>query len=127
MGKKSKRKGGGVVYSTDPNFDYDNPFAALSDLGNTDAAASDQDDDHSQQRLRVLIDRKQRRGKEVTLVTGFEGSEDQLKALGKMLKSKCGVGGSVKDGEIIIQGNQREKVLKLLLDAGYSQTKKSGG
>ncbi|MEM9835211.1 MAG: translation initiation factor [Bacteroidota bacterium] len=127
MGKKKKGKSG-VVYSTDPNFDYNNPFAALGGLGlgNTE---NDQDEGHdpAKQRLYVLIDRKQRKGKEVTLVTGFDGSEEELKVLGKMLKSKCGVGGSVKDGDIIIQGNQRDKVVELLLAAGYRQTKKSGG
>ncbi len=127
MAKKSKRKGGSVVYSTDPNFDYDNPFAALSGLGGDNDGEPEEQDEAAAQNLRVFIDRKQRRGKEVTLVTGYEGSEDQLKALGKMLKSKCGVGGSVKDGEIIIQGNQRDKVLALLLEAGYKRTKKSGG
>ena len=80
-----------------------------------------------QQNLRVLLDRKQRGGKEVTLVTGFTGTEADLKDLGKYLKSRCGVGGSAKNNEIIVQGNQREQVVKLLLDKGYSQTKKSGG
>ena len=81
----------------------------------------------SDQKLRVMIDRKRRRGKEVTLVVGYKGNPQDLKELGKMLKSKCGVGGSVKDGEIIIQGNQKDKVVKLLLEKGYSQTKASGG
>jgi len=116
MGKKNKKKRIGVVFSTNPDFEYQNQ-------GNENMDTLEP----QQQRLRVLIDRKKRKGKEVTLVVGFEGSDDDLKALGKMLKSKCGVGGSVKEGEIIVQGNQRDKVMKLLLDAGYSQTKKSGG
>jgi translation initiation factor 1 len=81
----------------------------------------------NQQKLRVMIDRKKRKGKDVTLVVGFEGSEDDLKELGKHLKSKCGVGGSVKNYEIIVQGNQKDKVVKLLLEKGYSQTKGAGG
>ena len=81
----------------------------------------------NQQKLRVMIDRKKRKGKEVTLVVGFEGNEDDLKDLGKYLKSKCGVGGSVKDYEIMVQGNQKDKVVKLLLEKGYSQTKGAGG
>jgi translation initiation factor 1 len=80
-----------------------------------------------QQKLRVQIDRKQRGGKEVTLITGFIGTEEDLESLGKTLKTKCGVGGSAKDGEIIIQGNQVEKVLTILIELGYKNSKKSGG
>jgi len=115
MGKKSKKNRIGVVYSTNPDYDYE------------------QEDDNvetlpvQQQKLRVQIDRKQRKGKEVTLITGFVGGEDDLKDLGKMLKSKCGVGGSAKNGEIIVQGNNKQKVIDLLLKAGYSQTKGVGG
>lgn len=116
MGKKSKKKRVGVVYSTNPDYDYD--YASDKDANEQPA---------SQQRLRVLLDRKGRGGKEVTLVTGFIGPEDRLKELGKMLKSKCGVGGSVKDGEIIVQGNHRDRVVELLKKEGFSDTKKSGG
>jgi translation initiation factor 1 len=80
-----------------------------------------------QHRLRILLDRKKRKGKAVTLVTGWEGSEDGLKDLGKTLKGMCGVGGTVKDGEILLQGDHRDKVLDFLLAEGYSGTKKSGG
>ena len=79
------------------------------------------------QTLKVLIDRKQRKGKSVTLVTGFVGCEDDLKDLAKTLKSKCGVGGSAKDNEILIQGEFKEKVFELLINMGYSKTKKVGG
>lgn len=78
------------------------------------------------QHLKVWIDRKKRRGKEATLITGFVGTRDDLKTLASHLKSKCGVGGSAKDGEIIIQGNHRDKVVELLLKDGY-KAKKAGG
>ncbi len=114
MGKKNKRKG--VVFSTNPDYEYTNEEQEeVETLPN------------QQQVLRVQIDRKQRRGKEVTLITGFEGSTDDLKDLGKFLKSKCGVGGSVKNGEIIVQGNQKTKIIDLLKGEGYTQTKGIGG
>lgn len=122
MSKKNKNKNpfsalDGLVFSTNPDFkgwegEEDEPEESLPP---------------QQQQLRVLIDRKKRKGKEVTLVIGFDGTDDELKALGKMLKSKCGVGGSVKNGEILIQGNQRDKVLKILKEEGYTGTKASGG
>lgn len=111
MGKKKKN----IVYSTNPdfNFDFDE-----DDVQETLPA--------SEQKLYVSIDRKQRGGKEVTLVEGFVGDPEDLKDLGKLLKSKCGVGGSAKDGEIIVQGNHRDKVVTLLQAEGY-QVKKKGG
>jgi hypothetical protein len=104
-----------VVYSTNPDFKYE--------LDDEEEQTTLQP---SQQRLRVQLDRKNRGGKVVTLVTGFIGTEDDLKELGKFLKSKCGVGGSAKDGEIIVQGDFKQKVLELLKKEGYAQTKTVG-
>ena len=104
-----------VVYSTNPNFKYETteePEAATLPP--------------QQQKLRVSLDRKNRGGKTVTLVTGFIGTEDDLKALSKLLKGSCGVGGTAKDGEIIIQGDFKQRILDLLKAKGYSQTKPVG-
>lgn len=103
----------GVLYSTDPNYSYtteaDRPeVATLPPAG---------------QRLRLSLSRKQRGGKEVTLISGFVGSDEDLEALGKTLRQRCGVGGSAKDGEILIQGDQRTKLLTILHSLGYTQTK----
>ncbi|MCB0572733.1 MAG: translation initiation factor [Phaeodactylibacter sp.] len=116
MSKKNKKGRLGVVYSTDPEFEY----SYQEETESTELPPN-------QQKLRVAIDRKQRKGKEVTLVTGFAGPDSSLQELGKFLKTKCGVGGSAKDGEIILQGDQRDKVVALLLEKGYTNTKKSGG
>ena len=113
---KNKKPQSGFVFSTNPDF----KLPESDDTPENSLPAA-------QQKLRVMIDRKKRKGKNVTLVVGFEGSDEDLKDLGKFLKSKCGVGGSVKDGEIIVQGNQRDKIVKLLLEKGYSGTKAAGG
>jgi len=105
-----------LVYSTDPDVQLPR------EVGATETATLPP----NQQHLTVRVDRKQRKGKVVTLVTGFVGREHDLKALGKMLKSKCGVGGSAKDGEILIQGDLRQRVAELLQAAGY-KVKQSGG
>jgi translation initiation factor 1 len=114
MAKKSKKRID-VVYSTNPNFSFDDDDENEETLAN------------NQQKLKVLIDRKQRKGKEVTLVTGFVGTDDDLKLLGKTLKSKCGGGGAVKDGEIMIQGNHFQKVYDLLIADDYKVKKVGGG
>jgi translation initiation factor 1 len=115
MSKKEKNRVG-VVYSTNPDFNYE-----LDNGEQLDTLIP------SKQILRIQLDRKQRKGKEVTLITGFVGQMDDCEVLGKMLKTKCGVGGSVKDNEIILQGDHRTKVLAMLQAAGYNQTKISGG
>lgn len=99
----------GVVYSTDPNFNYA-----------TEETAEAETLEPSRQRLIVTIDRRNRGGKQVTLVSGFVGTQEDLAALGKTLKVKCGVGGSAKDGEITIQGDLRDKVTALLKGMGYN-------
>jgi translation initiation factor 1 len=111
----AKKKFTNVVYSTNPNFQFETEEEETVDTL-----------PKNQQKLYVSIDKKQRAGKEVTLIEGFIGSEDDLKDLGKTLKSKCGVGGTVKDGEVIIQGNFRDKVMDLLVKDGY-QVKRKGG
>ena len=112
---KSKKKRIDVVYSTNPNFSY-----------NEETEGSEETLAPNEQSLYVSIDRKQRNGKEVTLVEGFIGSEDELKEIAKLLKNKCGVGGSSKDGEIIIQGKFKDKVFDLLTESGYKVKKKGG-
>nr|NQU89940.1 translation initiation factor [Bacteroidota bacterium] len=112
---KKKKSFGDIVYSTNPDYQYnDGSEDQLETLP------------PNQQQLKIWLDRKQRKGKVVTLITGFVGSEDDLSDLGKLLKGKCGTGGSAKDDEIIIQGDHREKVLGMLVGMGY-KVKKAGG
>ncbi len=110
MGRKSHRKREGIVYSTDPGYDYQH-----EDEGKEQTTLPP-----DQQKLKIYLDNKnKRKGKEATLVNGFRGSEEDLKDLAKELKTKCAAGGSVKDGEILIQGDVREKAKKHLEKEGY--------
>ena len=111
---KQKSDNNGTVYSTNPDYVFDYGEEEIVTL------------EPAKQNLRVMLDKKQRAGKKVTLITGFKGSDFDLAVLGKELKSACGVGGSVKDGEILLQGDFREKVLALLVQKGYTKTKISG-
>lgn len=101
-----------IVYSTNPNFSYE----TIEEEANDTLLKN-------QQKLRVSIEKKGRGGKTVTLVKGFVGTDNDLKALSKLLKTKCGVGGSVKDTEIIIQGDFKQRLVDLLKAEGYTQTK----
>lgn len=105
-----------VVYSTNPDYNY-----------NIEDDQEQEILDKNKQNLRVSLDKKNRGGKVVTLITGFIGTDNDMKELGKMLKSKCGVGGSAKDGEIIVQGDFKQKVIELLIKDGYTKTKGMGG
>ncbi|MDA3779831.1 MAG: translation initiation factor [Bacteroidales bacterium] len=114
MAKKSKKHRDGVVYSTNNNFEYDyeNENQEIETLA------------PQKQNLKVLLDNKaKKKGKKATLITGFVGTEDDMKDLAKTLKTKCAVGGSSKDGEIIIQGDFREKAVEILKQMGYKARK----
>lgn len=115
MIKKKINSLGGLVYSTNPDFKIET--ASFEEQVTLEPEV---------QKLRINVDKKQRAGKIVTLITGFIGLEKDREDLGKKLKSFCGTGGSVKDGEIIIQGDNRDKVLQWLLKNGYKLTKKIG-
>lgn len=115
MSKKSKKHREGVVYSTSTDFDYDYDEVEEQTLP------------PDEQRLKVRMEKKGRKGKTAVVVTGFVGSDQDLKDLAKELKSACGTGGSAKDGQIIIQGDMRSKIVELLKGKGYSNTKQAGG
>jgi translation initiation factor 1 len=115
MSKKNKPDSKGFVFSTDPNFRFEEEDRAEQETLPP-----------AHQNLRVKLETKHRAGKTVTLVYGFIGTNEDAEKLGKQLKNQCGTGGSVKDGEIIVQGDHREKVIQFLLKNGYSKTKKAG-
>ena len=104
-----------VVYSTNPNFNYE-----------TDDDEEQVTPPPAQQNIRVQLERKNRGGQVVKHNNGFVGTDNDLKDLGKFLKTKCGVGGAAKDGEIIVQGDFKQKILELLKKEGYTQTKPIG-
>jgi translation initiation factor 1 len=113
MSKKNKTDSRGFVYSTNPNFRFEN----------------EEEHEHltlpaAKQKLKIRLDTKHRAGKAVTLIEGFTGTVNDVEQLGKVLKNYCGTGGSVKDFKIIIQGDQRDKVLQWLIKNGYTQSKK---
>ena len=112
MSKKNKPDSRGFVYSTDPDFSFKQEQENIETLP------------PSQQKLKIRLETKHRAGKAVTLILDFIGKENDLEELGKNLKNYCGTGGSVKDGEIIIQGDQRDKVLQWMMKNGYKQSKK---
>ncbi|MCE5205206.1 MAG: translation initiation factor [Porphyromonadaceae bacterium] len=101
-----------IVYSTNPDYHYNKENEEMNDTLPKE-----------KQQLRVSLDKRNRKGKAVTLITGFTGTDDDLQELGKMLKMKCGVGGSAKEGEIIVQGDHREKVLDILQKEGYVKSR----
>ena len=113
MSKKKITSLGGLIYSTDPNFKL-----------HGENREEEKTLEPSQQQLRIRLDTKHRAGKAVTLIEGFTGTHADLEELGKKLKSFCGTGGSVKDGEIIVQGDHRDKVLQWLQKHGYPSAKK---
>jgi len=114
MSKKNKKRIN-VVYSTDPDFNFEEEIQEEQETLSP-----------NQQLLYVSLDRKNRGGKEVTLIQGFVGSDDDLKSLSKSLKSKCGVGGTAKNGEILIQGNFVKKIMEILTHQGYRNKQKGG-
>jgi len=111
MSKKNKTDSRGFVYSTDPNFQFQDEHSQSESLS------------PAEQKLTVRLETKHRRGKAVTLVLGFVGKNEELEELGKKLKNYCGTGGSAKDGEILVQGDQRDKVLQWLMKNGYKAKK----
>lgn len=115
MKKNEWKKREGVVYSTDSNFSFQEAPSSEAETIPT-----------SKQNLKVFLDKNERAGKKVTIVSGFVGTQADLETLTKLLKTKCGVGGAAKDGEVLVQGDVRDKVILILTQAGY-KAKKAGG
>ena len=115
MKKNNRKERLGVTYSTNPDYKYQ-----FQDEMEEETIPNEK------QLLRIALDKRNRGGKTVTLITGFRGTYDDLTALGKMLKVKCGVGGSAKDGEIIIQGDFRQKIVGILTKEGYTKSRVIG-
>jgi len=113
MSKKNRNDKHGFVFSTDPNFRFEEDPEEVQETLSP-----------KEQKLRIRLETKHRGGKTASLIEGFIGKEEDLEELGKKLKNFCGTGGSAKDGEIIIQGDQRDKVLQWLLKNGYEKTKR---
>jgi translation initiation factor 1 len=105
----------GIVFSTNPDYVFEATAENIETLA------------PEKQPLKIWLEKKNRGGKEASVIKGFIGNDDDLEALGKTIKTKCGTGGSAKDGEIIIQGDMRDKILELLHKLGYKLTKKAGG
>ena len=114
MAKKNKKRDDFILYSTDPDFEQDSGYEEATTLP------------PAEQHLKVQREKKGHGGKEVTIISGFTGSDDDLKALGKTIKKACGVGGTIKNNEIIIQGNHTDTIVEMLKKAKY-KAKKSGG
>lgn len=112
--KKIKRETDGIVYSTEPDFVFADLFAKLN---------NEVEIKHNQQKLNIRMENKGRGGKTATLIEGFKGSDDELQSLCKKLKTHCGAGGSIVEGEILIQGDHRKKVMKFLQKLGYKTNK----
>lgn len=110
---KNKIHNAGIVYSTNPDYQFEHPPHDLETMP------------PAKQPLKIMLDKKQRAGKAVTLIIGFLGKENDLELLGKKLKSFCGTGGTVKNNEIIVQGDNRDKIFQWLLKNGYSISKKN--
>ncbi len=110
--KRNRKNREGIVFSTDPDYSYQ-----FSDEESQETILPEK------QKLRIILDKKARAGKLATLITGFAGSEEDLKELGKTLRNKCGVGGTTKQNEILLQGDFRERAHQILLELGYSSSR----